>query len=170
MSGLKRLASLLDNVSEWAGKVAMWSVVPIVLVVCYEVVSRKVFNSPHGWSLSLPALLAGLLWTTAAARTLRHNRHVRIDILTQRLSRRAQTILDLALYLLLFFPVVACLLVFGTNFAVGAWSTSELLTYSWDFPAWPFKALIPLMALLLIIQGLSVVLTYIVDLAKGKES
>jgi len=148
----------------------MWSVIAIVFVVCYEVVSRAVFNSPHGWSLGLSTLLTSLLWTTAAARTLAHNRHVRIDILTQRLSRRAQTILDLALYLLLFFPVVACLLVFGTNFAVRAWSTSELLTYSWDFPAWLFKALIPLMALLLIIQGLSVVLTYIVDLAKGKES
>ncbi|MFC2009099.1 TRAP transporter small permease subunit [Chloroflexota bacterium] len=170
MPGLKRLARLLDSSVEWAGRVAMWGIVPLVLVVCYEVVSRKLFNAPHGWSLSLPALIFGFLWTTAAARTLRHNRHVRIDILTQRLSPRAQTILDLALYLFLFFPVVVCLLVYGTRFAVVAWSTSELLTYSWAFPSWPFKAMIPLMAAMLLIQGVSVVISYILYLARREES
>jgi len=89
------------------------------------------------------------------ARTLYHKRHVRIDILTQRLSPRAQIILDSLLYLGLFFPFLVVVLVVGIDFTVTAWSTSEQTPFAWRVPTYPFKTLVPLMALLLIIQGIA---------------
>lgn len=155
MSRVQSLVHFLDSISEWTGKISFWSIVPLVLLVCYEVISRKIFNSPHVWALELPVMICAFFWAMTTARTLYHKRHVRIDILTQRLSPRAQIILDSLLYLGLFFPFVVVVLVVGIDFTVTAWSTSEQTPFAWRVPTYPFKTLVPLMALLLIIQGIS---------------
>jgi hypothetical protein len=40
----------LDNVSEWSGRIFMWLIIPLTLVVVYEVVSTKFFDTPHIWA------------------------------------------------------------------------------------------------------------------------
>ena len=155
MSKLQSLVHFLDSIGDWTGKICLWSIVPLILLVCYEVASRKIFNTPHEWSLELPVMIYGFHWTMTTARTLYQKKHVRIDILTKRLSLRTQTILDSLLYLAFFFPFVVVILVIGINFTVTAWSISETTPFAWTVPTYPYKALIPLMALLLFIQGTS---------------
>ena len=167
MSKLQSLVHFLDSISEWTGKISLWSVVPLILVVVYEVISRKIFNSPHVWSLELPVMICGFYWTMTAARTLYHKKHVRIDILTKLLSPRAQTILDSLLYLGFFFPFVVVVLVIGIDFTVTAWSISERSSFAWRVPAYPFKTLVPLMALLFMTQGISDFTKNVLYIVKG---
>ncbi len=167
MFKLKSLVRFLDNISEWTGKISLWSIVPLVLLVVYEVISRKIFNSPHVWSLELPVMIYSFYWAMTAARTLYHKKHIRIDILTQHLSPRAQTILDSLLYLGFFFPFVVIVLVIGIDFTVTAWTTSEQTPFAWRVPTYPFKALIPLMALLLFSQGISDFIKNVFYIVKG---
>jgi TRAP-type mannitol/chloroaromatic compound transport system permease small subunit len=102
-----------------------------------------------------------------AAMTLYRKKHVRIDILTQYLSLRSHTILDSLLYLVLFFPLISVVLVFGFDFTIIAWSTSEQTPFAWRVPLFPFKMLIPIMALLLMLQGISDFTRNVVYIMKG---
>lgn len=167
MPRIQSLVRFLDSISEWTGKISFWSIVPLVLIVCYEVISRKVFNSPHVWSMELPVMICAFFWAMTAARTLYHKKHVRIDILTQYLSPKAQTMLDSILYLGLFFPFIVVMLVVGIDFTFAAWSTSEHTPWAWRVPTYPFKTLVPLMALLFIIQGTSDLIKNLLYIVKG---
>jgi TRAP-type mannitol/chloroaromatic compound transport system permease small subunit len=71
----------LDKVSEWSGRIFMWLIIPLTLVVVYEVVSTKFFDTPHIWAPEITAYLYGPYFMLVAAYTLLYNAHVRIDII-----------------------------------------------------------------------------------------
>ena len=48
-SPLALLARRLDRIAIGSGRLAAWLIVPMVLSLCYEVVSRYVFNAPTQW-------------------------------------------------------------------------------------------------------------------------
>ena len=47
---MKTMLRYIDNVSEWAGKLVAWLILPLVLFTVMEVVLRYVFNSPTVWA------------------------------------------------------------------------------------------------------------------------
>ena len=71
----------LDSVSEWSGRIFMWLIIPLTLVVVYEVVATKFFNAPHNWAPKVIAYLHGPYFMLVAAYTLLYKAHVSIDII-----------------------------------------------------------------------------------------
>jgi TRAP-type mannitol/chloroaromatic compound transport system permease small subunit len=96
----------LDKVSEWTGRIFMWLIIPLTLVVVYEVVSTKFFNAPHIWAPEVIAYLYGPYFMMVAAYTLLYKAHVRIDIIYMKFSPRTRGILDCFTYLIFFSPSV----------------------------------------------------------------
>ncbi|MBW2208465.1 MAG: TRAP transporter small permease subunit [Deltaproteobacteria bacterium] len=76
----------LDNVSEWSGRISMWLIIPLTIVVVYEVFTTKVFNAPHIWAPEITAYIYGPYFMLVAAYTLLYKAHVRIDIIYQKFS------------------------------------------------------------------------------------
>jgi len=64
------------------------------LILFYEVVSRYFFNSPTIWAQEISLYL--FIWTmlAGAAYTLQVGKHVRIDLLIIRFSKKTQTFLE----------------------------------------------------------------------------
>jgi TRAP-type mannitol/chloroaromatic compound transport system permease small subunit len=150
-------ANFLDNINEWAGKVFSWLIVILTLVMVIEVFMRY-RGMPTAWGFESIKFLFGAHFMLVAGYGLLHGSHVRIDILTSRMSKTTECIISLICYLFLFFPFVLVWLYFGWGYFQTSWSLGEKSWSTWGPPLYPVKFVLPLTALFLLIQGLSEVI------------
>ncbi len=166
---LKTFTNGLDAVSEWTGRIVLWLIIPLTLLVVYEVVSTKFFDRPHIWAPEIISYTYAAHFMLAAAYTLLYKGHVSIDIIYLKFSARTRGILDVFTYIIFFFPFVIIILVQGIVYAQLSWSMHET-TGSAALPIVPeVKTIIPLTAVLLLIQGLSNFLKSIVQVIQGRD-
>jgi len=159
----------LDNVSEWSGRIFMWLIIPLTLVVVYEVVSTKFFDTPHIWAPEVTAYLYGPYFMLVAAYTLLYNAHVRIDIIYQKFSPRTRGILDCFTYLVFFFPFCIIMLQQGYIYTATSWAMNETSGSAELHIVPQIKMVIPVTAALLLIQGLSNIIKGFTQAITGRE-
>ena len=95
MTILLALSRAIDAVTEWIGRSVIWLILAAILISAINAVIRKVFSiSSNSW-LELQWYLFGGAFMLAAAYTLKHNEHIRIDIFYGSRSRRTQHRIDL---------------------------------------------------------------------------
>ena len=166
---LKTILKGFDRISEWTGKIFIWLIIPLTVVVVYEVISRRVFNAPHIWATEVTNYIYGPHFMLVAAYTLLYKSHVSIDIIYGRYSPRTRGILDIITYLVFFFPF--CLIVFyqGIIFAQTSWSIGETSESAALRVVPLIKTVIPITFGLLLIQGLANFIRSIMLVARGKE-
>lgn len=166
---MQRMLLLIDHISAAVGKLFAWSVVLLTLVVSYEVFSRYLLGRPTTWAYDAGYILYGALFIMAGAYTLSRNGHVRGDVLYRLWPARVQAGIDLALYILFFFPGILALIFSGYEFAAMSWRMNEHSSFS---PAGPplyhFKSLIPLAGFFLLLQGIAESIRCIICLRIGR--
>ena len=158
----------VDRISTFAGKAFAWLIVALTALICWEVFSRYVLNSPNAWAFDAQIMMYGTLFMMAGAYTLAKNGHVRGDILYGFFSPRTQAAFDLVLYLVFFLPGVVALAWAGYSFASESWAIREHSSITADGPPiYPFKTVIPVAGGLLLLQGLVEILRCVVCLKTG---
>jgi len=138
---LHTLLPPLDRVSRWLAVVAQVMIVVLIGVMFFEVVARRIFNSPTIWSVDIVYMVNGTLFLMGASYTLLREKHVRIDFLSSRLPLRVQHLINAAFYSALLLP----LLYLTTHSSVRkAWRAFERGTVenmsTWEPLIWPFLA------------------------------
>jgi len=166
MSLIERISSAIDQISIWSGKTVAWLIFPMFLVLFYEVLVRK-FWRPTIWANDVATMAYGAHFFIAAAYTLYLQKHIRTDFLSQRWSLETQVRLDIAQYLLFFLPGMVMFFWLSWDFAQESWELRESLMTTWRPPAYWYKAVIPLSAALLLLQGLSEVIKCFKTLRTG---
>jgi TRAP-type mannitol/chloroaromatic compound transport system permease small subunit len=153
---LVAVVKVIDGLSLWSGRLFCWLVVPLVVGLTYEVFARYVFHAPTIWAYDVAYMLYGSHFMLGAAYTLYRGGHIRTDIFYQNWSVRTRGILDSVLYLFLFFPGIALFFWMGLQEALQSWDIREVSDASpWRPIIYPFKAVIPIALLMLLIQGVS---------------
>jgi len=152
----------LDMISDWSGKVFSFLVIPLTALIVLEVITRRILNAPTIWTFELGNFLFGAHFMLVAAYGLLHKSHVSIDLVTARFSPRVQEIIHLVCYFILFFPFLLFILIYGIEVAVRSWAMWEESWSVWHPPLYPIKTVIPLTAVLLLIQGVSEVIKKII--------
>jgi TRAP-type mannitol/chloroaromatic compound transport system permease small subunit len=146
----------VDRISEWCGKLFAWSVVILTIVVCYEVFMRYVMRMPTRWAYDVGYMLYGAMFFMAGAYALARNAHVRADVIYRFLQPRTQASIDLALFIIFFFPAAFFFVYSGYSFAERSWTMREVSSASpFNIPVYHFKTLIPLAGAFLFVQGLA---------------
>ena len=166
---MKTLLHILESVSEWSGRIFVWLIIPLTVVVLYEVISRRFFDAPHIWATEVTNFIYGPHFMLVAAYTLLYKSHVSIDIIYGRFSPRTRGILDIFTYLVFFFPF--CTIVFwqGIVFAQTSWSIGETSESAALRIVPLIKTVIPVTFGLILIQGLANFIRGIMLAVKGKE-
>ena len=149
---VERVIAAIEAVSTATGWLAGWLIVPMTLAVAYEVTARYAFNAPTRWASNATYMLYSAQFMLAAAYTLLKGGHIRTDVFYERWSPRTRATIDAVSYVLFFFPGMLFVLYAGT---VEAWQAWEIRERSGAWPLYPLKAVIPLTALLLFLQGVS---------------
>ena len=147
---------VIDTISEWCGRIFAWLIVPLVAGTTYEVIVRYLFNAPTIWAYDLSYMLYGSHFMLGASYTLLKGGHIRTDIFYQNWSVRTRGWVDALLYLFLFFPGMIFFFWMGYQEALHAWQIGERSDASpWRPILYPLKAVLPTMAVLILIQGVS---------------
>jgi TRAP-type mannitol/chloroaromatic compound transport system permease small subunit len=158
-----------DHISTWAGKTVAWLIMALMSVVCIEVFKRYILNAPTAWIFDLDNMLYGTLFMMCGAYTLAQDAHVRGDFLYGSFKPRTQATLDLVLYILFFLPGVMALIYAGIDYASISWRIDEHSNVTSNGPpVYPFKTIIPIAGVLVLIQGLAEIVRCIVCLKEGQ--
>lgn len=152
---LMRVSRFIDCVSEWSARVVAWLVLPLMGAMAYEVVIRYTVK-PTVWAYDISYMLYGALFMLGAAYTLLKGGHIRADFLYGNWSVRTQAAMDAFCYLVFYFPGIGFFFWVGLDYAWESWERGERSAGSAWMPAiYPLKAVIPVAAALLLMQGLS---------------
>jgi TRAP-type mannitol/chloroaromatic compound transport system permease small subunit len=147
---------IVDKFTDRTGTVVSWLSIVLVIVVAYEVVSRYAFRSPTVWAFDITYMSYAALFMLGAAFALHKGAHIRTDFFWEHFSIRKKGIIDSISYLVFFFPSLTLLLIISGGETLYAWQINEQSDQTpWRPVLWPFKAVVPLACLLLIIQGVS---------------
>jgi len=151
----------INAVSEWTGRTSCFLGLALVATITIDVFLRYVFNAPTKWSYDITYMLGGTLVLMSIPYVLLHKGHVAIDVVRRRIPRRAGLTIDLVLHLLLFFPLIGVLVFVGIDHAVTSIAQRELSNVGfWRPPLYPFRTVIPIAFLLVLLQGVA---NFIVD-------
>lgn len=170
MNILARLADLIDGTNEWVGRAVSWVTTGLVAVVFIDVVMRYLFNTSFVFTQELEWHLFGFIFLFGAGYTLKHDGHVRVDIIYQRLSTRARAWINLLGCIIFLFP--GCLLIIITSipFVDASFAVFEDSPDPGGIPArFILKACIPAGFVLFLMQGISMFIRSLLTLV-GKDS
>lgn len=165
----KKIINIIDTFNTRQGEVTSLLVIPLLLVVIYEVFMRYVFNAPTIWGFEVTAFLYGMHYMFGLAYTDVTNGHVTVDIFTARMPPKAQTIVGIITSCIFFLPVMTCMTFFSFKFAITSIEGWERNSTSWGPLIWPFKLIMAITFLFLLLQGISNLLRQIRALS-GKTS
>jgi TRAP-type mannitol/chloroaromatic compound transport system permease small subunit len=156
---LLAVTAKVDRFTDVIGLWVAWLNVPMVVAVSYEVVARYVFNAPTIWVFDVTYMLYGTIFMLGAAYALHKGAHIRTDFFFETWSTRTKGMIDSIAYLALFFPSLFLFLIVGAEEGWYAFSINETSEQTpWRPILWPFKLVVPLTCLLLMIQGVSEVI------------
>ncbi len=130
-----------------------------MLAVAYEVIARYVFNAPTIWSFDVTYMLYGTIFMLGAAYALHKGAHIRTDFFYERWSVKTKGMVDSISYIVFFFPSLIMLLVASGGEAWYAWTIGEMSEQTpWRPLLWPYKTVVPVTCVLLMLQGVSEVI------------
>jgi TRAP-type mannitol/chloroaromatic compound transport system permease small subunit len=166
---LKSLLFGIDRVNTIIGKAAGWLIVVLTFAVCYEVFARYVLRAPTEWAFDMSYILYGALFMLAGPYALARNGHVRGDFLYRTWAPQRQATFDLVLYVLFFFPGILALAYAGYTFAAFSWLIKEHSSNSPNGPPlYHFKSLIPIVGVMMIVQGFAEVARCVICIRTGE--
>lgn len=146
---------VVDGFNRKQGELTSLLVLPLLGVVIYEVFMRYVFNAPTVWGFEATTFIYGIHYMFGMAYTDVTGGHVKVDIFTVRASTRTQAILGILATVVLFLPVMTCLTIWSFKFAMTSVLSLELNSTSWAPPIYPFKMIMAITLLFLLMQGIA---------------
>jgi len=165
---MKNILMAVDRASTRLGQTFAWLIVALTCLIAWEVFSRYVLNTPHDWALDAQIQMYGTLFMLAGAYTLAKNGHVRGDVLYGFFEPRTQAWIDLILYVVFFLPGIVALTWAGWTFAQDSIAIRESTFSATPLPLYPFKFMIPVAGLMLLLQGLVEIVRCIQCIREGQ--
>lgn len=153
---LERYISFSNRIVEWTGRKISWLTVILVLVICYDVIMRYLFNSSSVAIYEIEWHIFALIFLLGAAYALKHDRHVRVDVFYSGFPEKTKAWINLVGTLVLLLPLCWMLIVEGIDFVAHSFQLSESSPDPGGLPArYLIKAAIPVGFILLLIQAVS---------------
>ncbi|VAW84325.1 TRAP dicarboxylate transporter, DctQ subunit, unknown substrate 6 [hydrothermal vent metagenome] len=172
MNFLANMVSFIDRISEWSGRAIAWLVLALVLLVCYDVAMRYLWQSGSIALQELEWHLFALIFLLGAAYTLKHDEHVRVDLLygSRRFSEKHRAMVNLSGSVLLLIPFCILIIYASWPFVATSYAINEVSSDPGGLShRFLIKAAIPLGFTLLLIQGISEIGRNIITLKQYKD-
>ena len=155
MNALLALSRRIDALTERIGRSAIWIVLIVVLISAGNAIMRYAFNYSSNALLEVQWYLFGLLFLSCSGYTLLRNEHVRIDLLSSKLSKRGQAWIDIFGIIFFLMPMAVAILVLSWPVFMHAFESGEMSNSAGGLIVWPARLMIPVGFALLIMQGVS---------------
>ena len=155
MKYLMLFSRAIDALNGGLGKVLMWLILLTVLISAGNAISRYAFSiSSNAW-LEIQWYLFGAVFLLGAGFAFLRNAHVRIDVVSSRLSARTRNWIDIVGILVFLLPLCYLMIALGWPLFERSWDTGEMSPNAGGLIRWPAYLMIPLGFALLALQALS---------------
>lgn len=165
MTLLLKLSQLIDWLNERVGKGAFWLVLIMTVISAGNASIRFVFDTSSNGLLEIQWYLFAAIFLLCAPYTLQKNEHVRIDVLSGKLSPRGLAVIDIIGTLFFLLPMVVAVLWLSLPLVAESYRIQEMSANAGGLIRWPVKILLPIGFTLLALQGLSELIKRIAFLA-----
>jgi len=153
---LLQFSKYIDQLNDWIGRKVSWLTVILIIVVCLDVLRRKLFSQTEAWITELECHLFALLFLLGAGYTFLHNRHVRVDVFYAKQSKKDKAWINISGIVLLLIPWCSILIYWGVHYAWQSFLVGEGSPNPNGLPAlYLIKFMIPISIGLLLLQGFS---------------
>ena len=145
-----------DRVTQWVGTAASWLTLALVVLILYDVIMRYLFNQSSVAIYELEWHLFALIFLLGAAFALKHDRHVRVDVLYSKFGKKGQAWVNLLGTLLLLLPFCWIIITAGWDFWANSYRLTESSADAGGLPArYLIKSAIPIGFTLVLMQALN---------------
>ena len=149
---MEAILEVVDKINKGLGKIMSFFILPLIFILCYEVVMRYFFNSPTIWAHEISGHIFGMYAVLGGGYVMLNREHIKSDVLYAQFSERNQAIIDLVTFPLIFF-LLAVIFVEGIEMAKISVKYRETTVSFLRSPVYPVKICIPIAALLMLLQG-----------------
>jgi TRAP-type mannitol/chloroaromatic compound transport system permease small subunit len=169
MTGLLRMARAIDALNEHMGRLFSWLTLIMVLVTVVIVVLRYGFDLGYIWMQESVRFMHAFVFLLCAGYTLRHNEHVRVDVLYLKMSERGKAMVNIFGTVFFLIPVCTVIVYFSWNYVLNSWAELEgSLEERGLHAVYLLKTTIWVFSATMILQGISWVI-HAVALLRGIE-
>ena len=165
MTLLLKLSQLIDWLNERVGKGAFWLVLIMTVISAGNAVVRFTVNYSSNGLLEIQWYLFAAIFMLCSPYTLQKNEHVRIDVLSSKLSPRGLAVIDIFGTLFFLLPMVIVVLRLSLPTVDDSYKNNEMSANAGGLIRWPVKILLPIGFTLLALQGISELIKRIAFLA-----
>ena len=155
METLLAFSRAVDWVTERLGRLTIWCVLIAVLISAANAAIRYALNTSSNAWLEIQWYLFSAIFLLCAGYTLLLNEHVRIDVISGHLSKRAQAWIDVIGIVFFLLPMAIIIGWLAWPFFLDAFVRDEMSGNAGGLVRWPVKLLIPIGFGLLALQGAS---------------
>ncbi|MAW88370.1 MAG: sugar transporter [Phyllobacteriaceae bacterium] len=164
MTVLLAVSRLIDRINDFIGRQVSWLILAAVLVSAYNATVRYLGEGlpdflpiPRASNalLELQWYLYGTVFMLAAAYTLLKNEHIRIDIVSNRLSKRTRDWIDLFCHTFFLMPFCLLMVWLAWPWFWRSYNSGEVSANAGGLILWPAKMMVLIGFLLLTAQGIS---------------
>lgn len=161
---MKFIANAIDTLNEYVGRAAIWLVLLSAVVSAGNASIRYLFGVSSNGMLEIQWYMFSLIFLLCAGYTLKHDGHVRIDVIYGHLSKRIQAGIDIFGALVFLLPVALFITKMSWDMAMVSFHINEGSPDSGGLLRWPIKLAIPVGFALLSLQGISEIIKKILFL------
>ena len=167
---LSALSKGIDFINEFVGKTVSWLSTVLVVLVCFDVISRRIFSDTSAWVMELEWHFFALLFLFGAGYGLKHNRHVRVDLFYANFSIRDKALVNAIGHLLFLIPWCIVVIWVAVQYASSSYLINEGSPDPGGLPLlYPIKFAIVLGVFLLLLQAISDTIKAFLLLSAPKE-
>ena len=183
---MRPITAAIDVLNLWAGRIICLLMIPLILVIVYEVFSRNMFAiltrngmndlaiawgfGPTLWVYDVSRMLGGVLFMAAAGYALMRDVHIRADFLYRSWSPKTQATVDATLYLVFYIPAMLFFTWVSAEYWMKAFVSGEQASDStWAPILWPARLAMPVGGFLLLLQGFPELFRAFHQMGKDRE-
>lgn len=153
---LRKFVRFVDGLNERIGTVVSWFTTLLVLTVCLDVFTRYFLRRSSVAVQELEWHFFAVIFLLASAWALKHNKHVRVDVLYMNFTPRNQALVNLIGSLLFLLPFAVIAIWSSQNFVLNSFRIGEVSPDPGGLPArYILKSMIPIGFTLILLQGLA---------------
>ncbi len=144
----ERLSALSERVTTWLARAGAVGLAIIMALTFCDVVGRYVFNAPIVGTVDVTELMMGLMIYLGVGLTTFSRGHIRVDLVIDRLSRRARAACDVIT--LGISIAVVTLMCWQLWLKAGVTFEKGDLTQIWEWHIWPFAYVMAACSILMV--------------------
>jgi TRAP-type mannitol/chloroaromatic compound transport system permease small subunit len=155
MRALLKFSRAVDGLNAFVGRWVIWLILASTVISGLNAIVRKAFNTSSNAYLEVQWYLFAAAFLLAAGYTLLNGEHVKIDVISSKLSKRKQIWIDVIGFAFFLTPVCIVILYYGIPFFLQGFRSGEVSSNAGGLIRWPVYLMIPIGFGLLFLQGLS---------------